>query len=68
MEFGLMGGVRSNRSLSVGEVAGGQSRVLMTHAQSIPSPRDTARVDAPGVLPERAAPAALGPLPHTAWR
>ena len=68
IEFGLIGGVTSNRSLSVGEVDGGQSRVLMTQAQSIPSPRDTASEEAPGVLPERAAPAARGPLPQTAWK
>ena len=36
---------------SVCVVAGGQSRVLMTYAQSTPSPRDLANEDAPGVLP-----------------
>ena len=35
-------------------VAGGQSRVLITYAQSAPSPRDLAKEDAPGVLPARA--------------
>ena len=66
IEFGLIGGVMSNRSLSVGEVDGGQSRVLMTQAQSTPSPRDTASEEAPGVLPDRAPP--RGPLPQAAWR
>src|SRR5262249_27527375 len=68
IEFGLTGGFRSKRSLSVGEVDGGQSRVLMPKAKSIPSPRDPASEEAPGVLPERAKPAARGPLPQTAWR
>ena len=42
------------RSSSVGEVDGGQLRVLMTYVQSTPSLRDTASDEAPGVLPERA--------------
>src|SRR5437773_12547037 len=66
IEFGLIGGVMSNRSLSVGEVDGAQSRALMTQAQSTPSPRDTASEEAPGVLPERAPP--RGPFPPAAWR
>ena len=54
IDRGLIGGDVSNKSSSVGDVDGGQSRVFTTHAQSTPSPRDTASVDAPGVLPDRA--------------
>jgi len=38
------------RSFKVGDVLGGQSRVLMTSAQSTPSVRDAAMEEAPGVV------------------
>jgi hypothetical protein len=41
----------NNAPGSVAAVAGSQSGVLMTQAQSTPSPHDSAQVDAPGVLP-----------------
>jgi hypothetical protein len=73
IEFNGVGGVRPFKSSSVGEVAGGKLRVLIVYAQSMPSPRDTASVDAPGVLPERASHQNVpllgrGPFPHTACR
>src|SRR5215469_2498346 len=70
IELGPACPVSPERSSSVRVGAGGQSRVLMTKAQSTPSPRDTASEDAPGVLPERAQVpfAGRGPLPHTACK
>ena len=54
IDSGLIGADVSNKSSSVGDVDGGQSRVLTTHAQSTPSQRETASVEEPGVLPDRA--------------
>jgi hypothetical protein len=73
IELGPACPVSPERSSSVMVGAGVQSRVLMTKAQSTPSPRDTASEDAPGVLPERASHpqvpfAGRGPLPHTACK
>src|ERR1700733_4960867 len=68
VEFSSASMLLNNAPGSVAAVAGGQSRVLMTQAQSTPSARDSAQVDAPGVLPSRADPAARGPLPQTACK